>query len=105
MKGLHYSFQSEEYIHFVMSFIEGGTLFSQVIKREKEFSESEVQFYAGQVLLALETIHEKNIIYRDLKLENILLSLDGFLIIYYYLFYYLFYLIISIIFFFNILLI
>lgn len=32
------------------------------------------RFYAAQVLLGLEHVHHKNIIYRDMKLENVLLD-------------------------------
>ncbi len=41
------------------------------------FEPARAQFYAAEVLLALEYIHNYDIVYRDLKLDNILLSIDG----------------------------
>lgn len=45
--------------------------------KKRRFTESEVLFYACEIILALEYLHSKNIIYRDLKPENILISEDG----------------------------
>lgn len=36
-----------------------------------------LRFYAAEVCLALKYFHENGVIYRDLKLDNILLTLDG----------------------------
>lgn len=38
---------------------------------------TENRFYAAEVCLALKYFHENGVIYRDLKLDNILLTLDG----------------------------
>ena len=54
----------------------GGELFFH-IGREKRFSEDRVRFYAAEILLALNYIHSKGIVYRDLKLENLLLDASG----------------------------
>lgn len=74
---LRYSFQSETTLYLVMDFCSGGELFTQLRKRGK-FTEQMSRFYAAEVLLALEYLHDKlGIIYRDLKPENILLDTKG----------------------------
>lgn len=59
-----------------MEYISGGELFFH-IGREKRFSETRCRFYAGEILLALAYLHKHNIVYRDLKLENLLLDANG----------------------------
>jgi serine/threonine protein kinase len=57
-----------------MEYCQGGELYN-CIKKFKFFPEEVVRFYAGQVLLGLEYLHnDLNITYRDLKPENILLT-------------------------------
>lgn len=56
----------------------GGELFSALRERVK-FSESTARFYAGGVLLAFEHMHSLDIVYRDLKPENLLLDNRGYL--------------------------
>ncbi|KAG0261804.1 Serine/threonine kinase [Mortierella polycephala] len=73
--GLHSCFQTETRIYFVMDYVSGGDLMLHI--QREQFSERQAKFYACQVLLALEYFHKNNIIYRDLKLDNILLALDG----------------------------
>lgn len=68
-------FQTENRIYFVMDYVSGGDLMFHI--QQKMFSAKRAQFYAAEVLLALKHFHDNNVIYRDLKLDNILLSLDG----------------------------
>lgn len=48
---------------------------------KQKFRESVAKFYCAQIILALGYLHSKSIIYRDLKLENILLGDDGYIVI------------------------
>lgn len=73
---LYYAFQTDAKLHLILEYIKGGELFTHLFKRES-FSEVEVKFYIGEITLALEHLHKLGIIYRDIKLENILLDQDG----------------------------
>ena len=68
----------EKYVYIGLEFIPGGELFS-LLKKEKSFSLDRTTFYAGQIVFILEYLHSKNIVYRNLKLENILMDKNGYL--------------------------
>jgi serine/threonine protein kinase len=72
---LHYAFQTDDKLYFVMDFIQGGDLAFH-LERKGRFAEKEVRFITAEIVLALEHLHS-GIVYRDLKLENILLDKDG----------------------------
>ncbi len=76
--GLKYAFQTPSNLYFVMDFCQGGELFFH-LKTMGKFSEVWARFYAAQLVLSLGAIHEHRIISRDLKPENVLLDLDGYI--------------------------
>ena len=75
---LIFCFQTEQRINFVMPFIPGGELF-QHLKKSKHFGEHTVKFYAAQIAIAIQYLHDMGIAYRDLKPENILIDEKGYL--------------------------
>jgi len=69
-------FQDESRLYILMEFVCGGELFSHLRKSGK-FSSQEGRFYSCEVILAFEHLHSMNIVYRDLKPENLLLTKEG----------------------------
>ncbi|XP_069913768.1 serine/threonine-protein kinase N3 isoform X8 [Oryctolagus cuniculus] len=70
-------FQTSSHACFVTEFVPGGDLMMQI--HEEVFPEPQACFYLACVVLGLQFLHEKKIIYRDLKLDNLLLDAQGFL--------------------------
>ena len=75
--GMEYCFQTKINIYFVMKYFKGGELYKHLL-RQKRFSENNAKLYGAQILLGLGELHKNNIIYRDMKPENILLGADGY---------------------------
>lgn len=75
---VHATFQTEKCLYFVLDYCPGGELY-RILRRYRHFSERETQFYAAQLVLAIEMMHNKNILYRDLKPENVLIDSDGYI--------------------------
>mmetsp|Transcript_8694 Transcript_8694/g.35831 ORF Transcript_8694/g.35831 Transcript_8694/m.35831 type:complete len:497 (-) Transcript_8694:1070-2560(-) len=70
---LRYAFQSEEKLYLVTDYYNGGSLFYH-LRKSRGFSEDRARFYAAELVLALDHLHANGVIYRDLKLENILMD-------------------------------
>nr|XP_014270466.1 serine/threonine-protein kinase N isoform X2 [Halyomorpha halys] len=69
-------FQTEAHVCFVMEYAPGGDLMMHI--HADVFSEPRAVFYAACVVLGLQYLHESSIIYRDLKLDNLLLDTEGY---------------------------
>ena len=70
------TFQDVAHCNFVLEFLQGGDLLHW-LNRRKRFSEQEVKFYACEIFLGVSTIHAEGFLYRDLKLENVVLDVSG----------------------------
>ncbi|KAK3045085.1 hypothetical protein LTS18_014614, partial [Coniosporium uncinatum] len=71
------SFQDHDCLYMLLDYCPGGEVFSY-LRRARRFNEPTSQFYAAEIVLILEFLHEKEgVAYRDLKPENILIDADG----------------------------
>jgi len=70
------TFQDDHNLYMIMEYVVGGELFTY-LRRNQRFSVEMSKFYAAEVVCAFEYMHSKNIAYRDLKPENLLLDSDG----------------------------
>ena len=73
---LEFSFQDKRKLYLVSELAQAGDLYTHLV-REKFFSEFKAKFYLCELILAIECIHSYNLVYRDIKPENILLFSDG----------------------------
>lgn len=73
---LRFAFQTDHKLYMILDYFTGGELFFH-LKKETRFNETRARFYAAEIALALDCLHRNDIIYRDLKPENVLLDADG----------------------------
>jgi len=75
---LHFSFQTETKLFFMLDYMPGGNLYTYTAMWEGgRLPELTTRYYGAQVYLALESLHDAGILHRDLKPENVLLDENG----------------------------
>ena len=72
------AYKDRTHLYMVLEICQGGELFS-LLQKERKLDEPASAFYGASVMLAFEYLHNRNIIYRDLKPENLLLDGKGYL--------------------------
>ena len=77
---MRYGFQTPERLFFVMDHIKGGELWTYA-QEQTRIPEAEVKLYIANIALGIGALHKKNIIHRDIKLPNILIDEDGYLVL------------------------
>eukprot|EP01083_Nonionella_stella_P044270 119260_1 len=73
---LRFAFQNESKLYFVMTYYSGGELFFH-LRKKRRFTEQEAQFMVAETSLALGHLHSLDVVYRDVKPENMLLDDAG----------------------------
>ena len=73
---LNAAFQTKTKLFLILEFCPGSDL-SRILQREGRFDEKKARMYLSEILLALEDLHARDIIYRDLKPENVVLDDQG----------------------------
>ena len=75
---LYATYDDDHFVYFLLKLIDGGDFF-HILRHIGICSKSKAQFYIGCMILSLECLHSKNIIYRDLKPENSVVDKKGYL--------------------------
>ena len=76
MRGAGTHTQTEDHLCFVLDYIEGGNMYTDLARGP--YPHERAMFYAAQLVLATQHLHDLDILYRDLKPDNVLLTLDGY---------------------------
>jgi len=73
---LYWAYHDNKCLYMLFNYLPGGELFSY-LRCEGSFTNETAKFYATEIVLALEYLHSRTIVFRDLKPENLLLDAEG----------------------------
>lgn len=72
----HSGFQTREAVVLVLEYVPGGDMYD-LMKKYGCLDEAQVRFYLAEIVLGVEELHAHDFVFRDLKLENILIDAEG----------------------------
>lgn len=70
------TFETQKNVYILTELITGGQL--RDVTNGKVLNKKQVQFYIGSMVLVLESLHQLNILYRDIKTENVMIDAQGY---------------------------
>lgn len=73
---LYYAFQSQSYAIFGLEYCANGNLYN-FLQKKKSLTEEQAKFIFKQILNGMNYLHEQNVLFRDIKLQNILFDSEG----------------------------
>ena len=74
--GLKYSFQTPQKLCLVLDYAAGGSM-ALALKLEQRFKELRAKMYIAEIVLAIEDLHSRGVVYRDLKPDNVVFDSEG----------------------------
>jgi serine/threonine protein kinase len=74
--GLNFAFQTHDKLFLILDYCPGGDL-GKIIGRERRLTEDRARIYLAEIVLALEDLHNRDIIFRDLKPDNVVIDENG----------------------------
>eukprot|EP01083_Nonionella_stella_P054990 145156_1 len=75
---LHCTFQDKDYVYFLMDACLGGEMFT-VLRARNQFDEDTAKFYVASLVEVIDCFQQQDVVYRDLKPENVLFDDTGYI--------------------------
>ena len=74
--GLNYAFQTNQRLYLILDYAPGGDM-GMALSKLKRFTEEVARIYLCEIILAIEYLHHNNIVFRDLKPDNVVFDSEG----------------------------